>query len=793
MSRGPVANSGRTGASPASALFHQAVLRMRAGDPAGAQVLGREVLQHQPRHPGALQLLAQIALRSGHTQAAIDLLLQVSKSHQDTAVLTNLGNSYLALGDLAQAEKFLRRAVAQSPDLSHLHFQLGNVLHRQARLGDAAECYRRSLRLEPRFPEALVNLSNVLSESGKADEAELPLREAMMLAPERWELDVNLGNLLRSLGRSREAERCYRRALEMDSNLVPALVGLGSTLEGRESDDEASRLLSRALELEPANFGANLGLAAIHFRRKQWEPAVTLYRRALQANPVAVQPWLRLSEALERAGQTEEAEACFQRLVALKPSKLEDMRDRAHALYLRGEIGLAFTAWRQVLQADPENVAVHSALVMLGNYDPALTREALSQQHVAWGRRHADKVARESPVVDTDGSRRLRVGYVSSDFRLHSVAYFIEPVLAHHDHDRFEIHCYSGVRNPDEVTRLLQGHADVWHDIFDLSDAELARRIADDGIDLLLDLGGHTYGNRLLAFARKPAPLQLTWIGYPNTTGMSQIDYRLTDALADPPGQSDRLYAEKLVRLPGCFCVYQPPRDAPNVAPLPLQRRGHVTFGCFNNPCKLNPAVLDLWARILSEVPGSTLVLKGYRNRVRHHLDEMRRLFSVRGIDLERILLWEMKEGSAEHLACYGEVDIALDPFPYNGVTTTCEALWMGVPVITLAGDRHSGRTGLTLLTHAGVGELAASSPDEYVRLAVELAGDRGRLEGYRSGLRPRMGASPMTNAPAFTQSLEAVYRALWEDYCGRVPRTMPTGDAWRPAGTGRESGGVRN
>lgn len=353
------------------------------------------------------------------------------------------------------------------------------------------------------------------------------------------------------------------------------------------------------------------------------------------------------------------------------------------------------------------------------------------------------------------------MGYVSPDFHAHSVAYFIEPVLARHDPAAVETYCYAEVAQPDAFTEHMKTLAAHWRGTFGRSDDEVADMIRNDAIDILIDLAGHTAHNRLAVFARRPAPVQVTYLGYPNTAGLPQMDYRLTDAAADPPGQ-EVYYTESLVRLPQGFLCYAPPHESPAVGPLPAATGGCITFGSFNALPKMNNEVIALWARVLQSVPGARLILKNKSLQDAKTCERYRQHFHPP----ERIELLGWLDDPADHLSIYHRVDIALDTFPYNGTTTTCEALWMGVPVITLAGERHAGRVGLSLLTQLGLTELIAKTPDEYVRLAVALAGNRERLAALRAGLRERMRRSPLCDAQSFTRDLEAAYREMWHKWC---------------------------
>jgi protein O-GlcNAc transferase len=397
------------------------------------------------------------------------------------------------------------------------------------------------------------------------------------------------------------------------------------------------------------------------------------------------------------------------------------------------------------------------------NYDERSSNAELFEAHRAWDQRHG----RAAPLPmtyanDRATERRLKIGYVSPDFRGHSVAFFLEPLLKHHDRRQIELFCYAEVSWPDAVTERFKGLADHWVVTVGMSDVALAERIRNDGIDILVDLAGHMAKNRLLVFARKPSPVQVTWLGYPNTTGLTTIDYRLVDAVTDPEGEADAFASETLLRLANCFLCYSAPDNAPVVAPLPYLKTGFITFGSFNNPSKLSAATLDVWATLLGRLPDAWLLLKG-----RSFVDATVRAsflqgFTERGVSAERVELLAWIPSGTAHLALYDRIDIALDPFPYNGTTTTCEALWMGVPVVTLRGDRHAGRVGASLLTQVALTDLIADCTAEYVEIAASLARNPAELNDLRLSLRSRVATSPLCDAPTFATKIESAYRSMW-------------------------------
>ncbi|MBZ0069505.1 MAG: tetratricopeptide repeat protein, partial [Thiobacillus sp.] len=469
-----------------------------------------------------------------------------------------------------------------------------------------------------------------------------------------------------------------------------------------------------------------------------------------------------LGSVYQAMGRPQDAIAAYEVALKINPRLGVALNSLGSAYLAQGDFEQAERCYRQCLAPTPGDLQARPNLLMLLNYLPDADAGRVLEEHREWGRVAEGRIPQLEliqPAEDTQ--RRLRVGYLSPDFREHSVASFIEPVLRHHDRSRFEVCCYSSLPTPDETTRRIRAAVDVWHDIDKLSDGEAARLIREDRIDILVDLSGHTSGGRLGVFAARPAPVQMTWLGYPNTTGLRTIDYRITDGVADPAGE-DAWYSEELLRLDGCFLCYQPMADVPEVAPLPALKNGHVTFGSFNNFSKINPGVLQLWAGVLRQVPGSRLLLKcpaltdaTVQARVSADLQAL-------GIGAERVDLMGHTRTRQEHLALYAKLDIALDTFPYNGTTTTCEALWMGVPVLSFAGEHHAGRVGATLLNAAGVSDWLASTQEAFVSLAQARAADVAGLARLRGALRGQVAASSLCDAAGFVRRLEAAMQQAW-------------------------------
>ncbi len=465
---------------------------------------------------------------------------------------------------------------------------------------------------------------------------------------------------------------------------------------------------------------------------------------------------IRQAEHLAKAGRLEDALSCYRSCARAHPGSRAAYIGIGNALVDLWCTHEAIEAFEKALELAPGSAELFSAILFFHHYRIPPDRERILELSRRFGQVMERAVPRMAPAGPAGAApgRRVRVGYVSPNFSRHSVGYFMTPVIAHHDRDRFEVYCYYSHALSDDTTDRVRQLADGWRDIVHLDDDTVARMVRADGIDILVDLAGHSKGNRLGVFARKPAPVQMTWLGYPDTTGLAAIDYRITDRIADPQPEADRWHTERLLRMDDLFLTYQPPEDSPPGAARDAPASG-VVFGSFNNLAKLNEPTVRLWSQILSAVPDSRLVIKAGSLSYQGAVERFTDCLEGHGVDADRVELLGWVQGRREHLALYDQVDIALDTFPYNGTTTTCEALWMGVPVVSLAGDAHMSRVGATLLRSVGLDDLVAASGEDYMRIAVELAQDAGRRRALRTGLRARMQSSPLLDHRAFTRKLE--------------------------------------
>ncbi|REK05447.1 MAG: tetratricopeptide repeat protein [Planctomycetota bacterium] len=694
-----------------------------------------------------------------HFRRAIELKPNYVDAHN------NLGTTLKEQGQLAEAETAYRQALGLAPQNSVTHVNLGTVHQARGRLDEAAAAYREALALDSRSAVALNNLGTVFKEQGKLDEAIERFEQAIAADPQLAEAHCNLGGARQAQQDYAAASECYRRALALDPRHVSALVNLGKLHHHAGRVDEALEHFNRAIAADDKMPAAYLGRADTYKLLTRTAEAISDYQTALRLQPHYPEAYNNLAVLYTDLGQPEQAVECCQQGLAQQDDLAALHANLATALAWQGRRDEAVVESRRAVELRPESAAEFSNLLYGLNFVPGYDPQALFEEHLEWARRHAEPLtAVAAPHAnDPTPTRRLRLGYVSPYFREHAVNFFSEPLITSHDHDQFAVFCYSDVRVPDAATRRIEQSADHWRPVRYQSDEQLAEQIRRDRIDILVDLTGHIAGNRLLAFARKPAPVQVTYIGYQNTTGMSAMDYRLTDERADPPGRTEHLHTEQLVRLPKSYFCYRPAEDAAEITPLPAAESGRVTFGSFNNYSKVTPQVIEAWIEILSRVTDSRLLVLA--NRGGYAEETFHRRAAERGIDPGRIELFD-RQPRAGYYKLLARADVALDPFPFNGHTTTCDCIWHGVPVVMLEGQVYASRFGGSVLANVGLEELIASDVEQYIDLAVAWAGDLERLARERAELRQRMAESPLLDFEGFTREVEQAYRQMWVTWC---------------------------
>ncbi len=642
---------------------------------------------------------------------------------------------------------------------------------RAGRLREAEQIYRQVLQADPAQADALHLLGLVASERGDDEQAIEYIRRAIRSDEHQAVFHSNLARSLHRQRRFAEAAAACRQALLLRPDDAGTLITLGAALRKEGRVAEAIAAYERALQLQPDSPEGHNNLGNVLRTEGRVAEAVLCYERALRLRPGYADAHNNLGIALKEQGRIPEAIAAYEQAVRLRPNFPEALDNLGNVLRTYGQIVAAAEHYRRAVDLRPTYVEAHSSLVYSLHFCPGIDARGLADEHRRWDRQFAEPLARRAPPHANDPApdRRLRIGYVSPDFRDHVVGRNLLPLFRAHDRRQFEVVGYSGVARPDALTERFRGFAGAWRDVADRTDEQLDRLVRDDGIDVLVDLALHMAGGRLLVFARKPAPVQVTFAGYPGTTGLSAIDYRLTDPYLDPPGRHDDHYAEESVRFFDSFWCYEPLEPGPDVNPLPALSNGFVTFGCLNQFAKVNRPVLRLWAEVLRAVTGSRLLLLAPEGPLRPATLEQ---LAEDGVSPERVT-FVGHQPRQQYLATYHAIDVVLDTFPYNGHTTSLEALWMGVPVITLVGQTVVGRAGLSQLTNLGLPELIADTPEDFVRIAVELAGDPPRLSGLRATLRGRMEASPLMDVEGFTRGIEAAYRVLWQRWCAGRPSAV--------------------
>jgi protein O-GlcNAc transferase len=565
-------------------------------------------------------------------------------------------------------------------------------------------------------------------------------------------------------GRLAEAEQCYRRVLIDEPNNADALHLLGVIAYQVKRPGVAVELIERAIAINPsaAMYFNNLGNALRDMGER--DRAAAAFERAIALQPDYAEAHANLGSARRDQARFADAVSCYQRALALNPSLAPARADLATVLKDQGRVEESIAEYERATKPPNHIPTAHSHLLYAMHASNRFSPLELFEAHKQWGARYAAVLPAKPPARPRDGDRRLRVGYVSPDFRDHPVARFLQPILRHRDRDAFEVVCYSDVARRDETTAALRGLSDEWHDLAALSDAEAAELIRQHKIDILVDLAGHTGQNRLLMFARKPAPVQITYLGYPDTTGMSAMDYRITDAIADPPGEADTRHTEKLIRLDGCFLAYTLLDELPPVSPTVWN--GHVTFGSFNNLSKISPRTIRLWANTLDGLPRSRMLIKATSLGDQATRDLAAERFAQWGLPMDRVELVGPARSQAEHLQTYARIDVALDTFPYNGTTTTCEALAMGVPVVSLYGTHHASRVGFSILSAAGFAGWATDDSAHFVRIARQVAGEAA---GWRSHLREQIRTSTLCDGRGIAGKIESAYRSAWRAYVGKA------------------------
>ncbi len=781
-------------------VFAMACEHQRAGRIQDAEPLYRTILQAVPEHAESLHNLGIIAKQTGHLDAALELVKK-SLSHEPGSAEAHgaLGGIYSALGRLEEAVESYRRALKIKPDFPHILVNLGNALLAQEKPDLACECLEKSIELAPSMAEAHNSLGAIKIAQRRFDEAEESCKNALEINPdfaeafnllglasmERGDLasagkhldraltlkpglaedHLNMGGLHHQAARLEEAEAAYRRALGCKPDYAEALNNLGAVLLDLGRPNEARKHLKRALELVPEFAKAQNNMGRVFLKIGRLDEALKFFDAAIATNGNVAEFHNNRGALFMELTPFDEAARCFEKAIELNPNIAELHSNMGNALIRTGRPVEAVAAYRRALEIREVFAEARSNLIFALDFIPQTTNADLMAERAAWNELHAKPLRdlRRPHANAPDPERRLRIGYVSADFRRHSAAYIFEAPLLHYDRKDFEVVCYSNSLVEDEFTARFRQGVDKWRPIVGINDHRAEEMIRADGIDILVDLSGHTKDNRLELFARKPAPILVTAWGHAVGTGVETMDVLFSDPVYMI--EEDRKFCTETVLDLPCAVAYICPGEAPAVGQLPAARNKAVTFGCLNKSVKISGDTLEVWADILSAVPGSRLILKDSAYDGGGERGRMTEFFSRSGVDEDRITLLGHTNWR-KHMDTYGRIDIGLDPFPQSGGASTLEALWMGVPVVALKGSTLNGRVSASIMTAAGMADWVAGTKAAYGDIAKEKARDLAGLATLRQSMRENIAATPLGNPKRYAKAVGKAYRTLWRQWC---------------------------
>ena len=745
--------------------------------------------------------------RSGDLRVAFrEAAIAAEASTADTVICNLAGAIALEIGEPVKALKYLLKSIDANSDQADAQYLIGNAYLRTGHADRAIIAFRNSTILNPGHPDAYANLGIALRETGKYQDAERSLRKALAINPDHPEANNGLAGIFDLQGRHKDAEPYARRAVTASPGTTEYIVQLATILRNDRRYADSQNAYEQALQRSPDNPRLLYELGSVLREQNLFEEAKTHYARAMKLAPRSTDVLRNSADFFRSIRKNEEAADAYHQLIEITDSPdsslynnyaitLRDLDrfDEAEQMYMKSvelapenaagynnlailsmEMGKAdesIELYAKAIELDPNYGSARSNMLFFMNYSERFSPEDLFAAHLEWQKYHAEPVVAGSDYHgnSSDPGRKLRIGYLSADLYGHAVSYFIDAALKYHDRENFEVYCYAHVLTPDDITKRLTSFVSKFRYIHQLNAREVAHLIREDEIDILIELGGHTAGNRLDVVALRPAPVQVTWIGYPNTTGLDCVDYRFVDEITDPVGRADETHTEQLWRLPRSFTCYTPTglNLAESKTP-PSEEDGYITFGSFNNSSKLSASTIKTWAKILERVPTAKLLLKSASFSDDDTKERFRKRFMDLGVEPERIELFGRLR-TEDHLLLYNKIDIALDPFPYNGTTTSCEAIMMGVPIVTLAGDRHAARVTASILHQVDLDNLVGSDEDDYVKRAVNLANDPERLSAIRRSLRDTMLASALCDGPGHTKEIETAYREMWQRWCDKA------------------------
>lgn len=769
----------------------------RNGQLREAEQIYTQVLQYDSRNADAMHLMGVLAQQANESAVSVEMIRRAIEVKPDMPLFHyNLAEAHRTLGNFEEAEKLLRRTVELAPDYRDAYNNLGIVLLELRRASEAEAACREAVDIDPDFAAAWNNLGNALrvqeryAEAVKAYERANELREdfaeawnnlgicqgrmgnvasavdslkaALRIRPEWAEVHNNLGVIYYRLGRPVEASRSLTTAIKLRPTYAEAKINLAAALREAGKADQAIKLCLEALEDQPESAEAQHNLALSYKDLGALEQATEHVDKALAQRSGFVDAMVAKAMILKEQKRSTEARELLEQVIELRPNHTLALTCLGLIDIEQGDAQAAYDHSKRSLALQPD-LQTFSNLLLAINYLPEASPSQIAAEHFTWGKVAEGMMKELRPLLQAKarGGRKIRVGYSSPDFKSHPVAYFIQSFLKHHDAEQFEVFAYAHLVRPDSMTLLFQSLIPNWRFTSGVPIKSVIEMIQKDEIDILVDLAGHTGNTSLPVFAAKPAPIQVSMVGYPNTTGLKTVDYRITDECLDPPGQTEAFSSETLHRMPDAFWCYTPDYFAPEVSDRVADAKA-IRFCSINNPAKVNRQVIDAWSRILQRVPGSTLMIQGGgMEEVRAH-ERIARQFAEGGVDVARVHFRNSTQLD-EYYRRMSDCDIALDPFPYNGGTTTCHKLWMGTPVVSFAGATHVSRMGYSILNCVELGDLCGANVDEYVEIAVRLAQDPERIRQLRVTMRDRLRASPLLDEETYTMNLESAYRR----FCG--------------------------
>ncbi|MBF0195350.1 MAG: tetratricopeptide repeat protein [Magnetococcales bacterium] len=725
------------------------------------------IIKAAPNRIDAINLLGLIAQKYDRHDLAVEQFKRAIYSNNKIAQLYyNLGTSLSFLGQTNEAITAQKKAIEIQPDYSDAHYNLGNILLNCGKFKNAVESYKNAILSRPDFIEAFSNLGITLQKLGKQAEAVEIYQKAIAIKPDIADTHYNLGVAHQEQNQFKKAITSYSNAIAIKPEYTKAYYNLGNALHKLDKHKEAASNYLKAISIKPDFAEAHFNLANIFQEQNKLEDAVNSYLKAITIKTDYVEAYFNLGNTKLSQAKTDEAVECYNSAISLKPDFADAYSNLGNALHEQGKYEDAVISFQKAREIKPQDEKTHSNLIFCIDLSSDINTDLFYREREKWNRQHAEPLQKSWSKLNNqpDPLRKLRIGYVGADFCQHSAAFIFGPMILNYNSELFQVHCYAGNTKQDNLTNKFQEKSTGWLFTSKMDDAALADRIREDGIDILVDLAGHTKGNRLLTFARKPAPVQVTAWGYPHGTNMKAMDYLFADPIFLPLSERHK-YSEEIIDIPSVIHLNS---DIifPEINKLPLNKNGYITFGAFNRIEKYNPAVYKLWTKILQNIPTAKLLIKTARLDSKKRREELLSIFSKLGVSSDRLILIG-KTSRQDHLNAHNEIDIMLDPFPHNSGMTSLESLRMGVPVLTFE-TKSRCPTSASILNKLGLDEWRVRDEKEYIDRATYFANDNKYLKTLRTQLRARFDDSVLGNSKLYVAEIENIYRKLWKKWCSK-------------------------